>query len=68
MYDQNQEKIELSDKEKQNIFVFNEDFVDRNIKTKQSGLNTIVILGEQVKIDNQIEEVKQQIDTLKRKA
>ena len=67
LYDQNQEKIELSDKEKQNIFVFNEDFVDRNIKTKQSGLNTIVILGEQVKIDNQIEEVKQQIDTLKKK-
>lgn len=48
--------ISLSEEDKKNIFVFNEDFIERNVKIAGNGLNTIVMLGAQVELDNQIQE------------
>lgn len=41
-----------------NIFVFNEEYVDNNLKIKQDGLNTIVILGAQNDVDKQINQIE----------
>lgn len=44
------------DKEKlENIRIFSEFFIDENIRFKDSGLDTIILLGEDVKIDDEIE-------------
>lgn len=52
--------IELNDNEKKQIFVFNEDFVDNNIRIDEEGLETIVILGEQKEIQEKIDEITKQ--------
>ena len=49
--DQDNETI-ISDK--QNIFVFNEEFIEKNIKFASEGLNTIVMFGEQRNLDEQL--------------
>ena len=54
LWDKDDNKLNLPDEEKKQIFVFNEDYVDANVKTKQKGLNTIIILGKQVDLDNKI--------------
>ena len=43
---------------KDSIYVFDEDFVKENVKTKGKGLETIVMMGEQVDLDKQISEKK----------
>ena len=45
---------EISNDAKKNIFVFNEDYIERNIKLHHDGLQPIVMLGEQVELDEQI--------------
>ena len=52
--------IELNENEKKQIFVFNEDFVDDNIRIDEEGLETIVILGEQKEIQKKIDEITKQ--------
>ena len=47
--------IMLSDEEKKHIFVFDEDYVDKNIKFHDSGLDTIIMLGQQAEIEEQLE-------------
>lgn len=39
---------------KDSIFIFDEEFVRENVRTKGKGLETIVMMGEQVDIDTQI--------------
>jgi len=41
-----------------NIYVFDENFIENNIKIDKAGLATIVLFGEQVDIDKQIESIK----------
>ena len=45
----------MSNEDKQNIFVFDEKYIEDNIRLKKDGLNTIVMLGEQVDLDKQIQ-------------
>jgi len=45
----------LSDEDKQNIFVFDEKYIEDSIRLRKDGLNTIVMLGEQVNLEKQIE-------------
>lgn len=49
-----QYKDSLSDDVKKRIFVFNEKFIEDCMKIEEDGLNTIVMLGEQVEIDKKI--------------
>ena len=48
--------IDLTDEERKNIHVFNEDFIDHNIRISDS-LETIVMAGAQVELDDQINEL-----------
>ncbi|MGX7026016.1 AAA family ATPase [Vagococcus hydrophili] len=42
----------------ESIFVFNEEFIDKNIKLSNDGLDTIVIFGEENKIDEILRETE----------
>ncbi len=47
------------------IFIFDEEYISSRVKIKESGLDAIVLFGDQVAIDEQIEETKRQIDVKK---
>lgn len=42
------------------VFVFDEEFVKENVKTKGKGLDTIVMMGEQIDLERQITEKKKE--------
>lgn len=45
---------EIAEENKQQVFVFDEDFLRDQVRVQNDGLNEIVMLGEQVELDNQI--------------
>ena len=42
------------------IFVFNEDYVDENVKVARDGLGTIVLLGEKVELQEKIDKCREE--------
>lgn len=56
-YDDN--TLQIPNELKKSIFVYNEGFIDNNIRLEENGLNTIIMLGEQVELDRQIKELNQ---------
>lgn len=46
---------ELLREDTDKIYLYNEDFIDANVKTSESGMKTIIMLGEQKNLDDQIE-------------
>ena len=58
------EQISLSEEDKAHIFVFDEDYVYKNVKLQESHLETIVILGEAVDITDKIEVVNLECSNL----
>lgn len=44
----------IPDDRKDSVFIFDEEFVRENVRTKEKGLETIVMMGEQVDLDTQI--------------
>lgn len=69
--------VPITEEYKPNVFVFDEDFLQNNVKVEDDGLNAIIMLGEQVELDNQIntnneklskkvEEVNQQEELIKK--
>lgn len=57
--------ITLTEDEKERVFVFDEEFVDSNIKLQESGLNTIVMLGQQVDLAAQIQQAESELNIAK---
>lgn len=55
--------ITLTDDEKSRVFVFDEEFVDQNVKLQEDGLNTIVMLGQQADLASQIIQAQSALDT-----
>ena len=55
----------LLEDDKQSIHVFNEKFIDSNIKIKEDGIDSIVMFGKQIDIDNQINETEKRLNTKK---
>lgn len=53
--------IQLADDEKGKIYVFDQKFIDENIRIEENGLDTIVMLGNQVEIESQIKNLEQEI-------
>lgn len=53
----------ISGDKKDCVFIFNEDFVREQVRVEKDGINTIVMLGEQVELDEKI--TKLQDDLLK---
>lgn len=56
--DKDGSSITLSEDEKKHIFVFDEEYVDKNVKLHEEHLDTIVILGEQVDLTEKIEKAE----------
>ena len=50
--------VTLNEDEKQYIFVFDEDFVDKNVRLKQDHLETIVMLGQAADLTEKIEKAE----------
>ena len=47
--------IELLNENEDKFYLYNEDFVDAKVKTLESGMQTIIMLGEQKELDDQID-------------
>lgn len=60
--DKEEKSICIDDKEKKNIHVFNETYIDENIRIGEKGLNTIVLFGEQVDVEEQIKEIQKNLE------
>ena len=61
LFDFEGNEISLDEILKNNIFVFNEDFINRNISISDDGLSTIIMLGEQNDVEKEIDEKLQDI-------
>ncbi len=49
---------------KDEIYTYNEDFIDHQVKYASDGLGAVVMFGKQVEIDGEIEKVKENITNL----
>ena len=63
--DVNNSPVVLTDEDKSCIFVFDEEYVDKNIKFCESGLNTIIMLGHQAELAEQIQTAKNNLEKTK---
>ena len=43
--------------EETNVYVFNEDYIDKKVRVDDSGMESVILLGEQVDLDDQIEKI-----------
>ena len=50
--------IVVSEEEKNGIYVFNEDFIEDNIKIDDDGLNAIVVMGAVKDVDDKIKKIQ----------
>jgi DNA repair exonuclease SbcCD ATPase subunit len=54
--------ISVSDDDKKRIFVFNEDYTNKNIRLQEEGLNTIVMFGDVADIAEKIEKATETLE------
>lgn len=52
------------DSKKSNIFIFDENYIEQKVKVREDGLDTIVLIGDQVYVDKKIKNVKKEIEKL----
>ena len=57
LLDENENILSLDEVDKKSIYVFNEDFIEHNIKIDDDGLNAIVVMGAEKEIDDKIKEL-----------
>lgn len=63
--DKDENLIMLSEDEKKRIFVFDEDFVNDNVKLKEDHLETIIMLGQAVDLAVKIEKAERELEVSK---
>lgn len=63
--DQAKNLITLSDEERGRLFIFDEDFVNKNVKLQEDHLETIVMLGEVVGLSEEILRVEKEKNDVK---
>ncbi len=51
----------ITNEKKESVFIFDEDFVREQVRVEKEGINTIVMLGEQVELDEQIAQKKEEL-------
>ncbi|KEA45949.1 hypothetical protein CR66_04020 [Campylobacter mucosalis] len=56
--DKSSQEIELAQDQKDQIFVFNEKYIDEKIKIKDDGLDAIVLFGGAVEIDTKLKKLQ----------
>lgn len=54
----------LSEEAKNHLFVFNESYIEQNVRFKDNGLDTIVMLGGQVDLDDKIAKAEKEYGEL----
>ena len=59
--------MDILDNKKDSVFIFDEEFVRENVRLKGKGLETIVMIGEQVDLDAQITKNKEQKIAIEKK-
>lgn len=64
--DKEDNEVILSEEDKKHIFVFNEDYIEKNVRVKEDGLATIVLFGNQGDLDDKIKLVNTDLETVKR--
>lgn len=65
IYDDAGQPAVLNEEEKRHIFVFDEDYVDKNVRLQQDHLESIVMLGQAADLTDKIEEAEAERDTAK---
>lgn len=65
--DANGVMVPLSEEEKSRIVVFNEEFIEKQIRFQQEGLETVVVLGAAVDVEEQLNEALDRLSDLKDK-
>lgn len=63
--DKDGNSVVLSEDEKKGIFVFDEDYVNRQVKIKEDHLDTIIMLGPAADLSGQIEQAEKDRDSAK---
>lgn len=63
--DNSMNEVCITEDMSKNIFVFNEEYIEKNIKLKEDGLGTIVMFGEQSELDLEIDEIEKKISDKK---
>lgn len=58
LYDDAGKPIILTEEEKKHIFIFDEDYVDKNVRLQQDHLETIVMLGQAANLTEKIEKAE----------
>ena len=48
---------EITRAESDKLYVYNEDFIDENVKTSEKGIKTKIMIGEQKDLDDKISEL-----------
>lgn len=56
----------IPEDKKHAVFIFDEDFVTKQVKVSREGINTIVMLGEQVELDSQIAKIKGDLEKVEK--
>lgn len=57
----------IAEENKSQVFVFDEDFLRDQVRVQNDGLNEIVMLGEQVELDNQINQRNEELAAINTK-
>lgn len=60
--DINNSPIVLNEEENARVFVFDEEYIDKNIKFREEGLDTIIMVGHQVKLEDEIKDKKNKLE------
>lgn len=64
-FDSNNNEIICDTREK--IYVYDEEFIDTNVKTSEDGIKTIIMFGAQKELDDKIINLKEKKENLKQK-
>lgn len=59
LFDARENEVILTEEDKKKIFVFNEDYVDKNIKFQEDHLDTIVMMGDAASLTEAIDKCKE---------
>ena len=65
LIDDNAQEVELSATDQEHIYVYNEDYIENKVKLQNDGLDTIVLLGNQVALEEKIKETREKYDNVK---
>lgn len=66
-FDKNHQPITLDEDKRKRIFVFDEEFIDKNIRLRRHDLGTIVMLGKSVDLDQRISAQEERLKELTKK-